>query len=59
MKAKEAISLLKIVDRTIDACPSQIENDDDYTSNDVGNAMMKAIEALEKVETLEAENAKG
>ena len=59
MDAKEAIKLLKVIDKVIDDCPSQFEDEEKgYTLNDFGNVMMKAIEAFKKVETLEAENAR-
>lgn len=59
MTNEEAIKLLKVIDKVIDDCPSQFEDEEKgYTLNDFGNAIIMAVEAFKKVETLEAENAR-
>ena len=47
MDAEKAIKLLEVIDKVIDACPSQFESEEN-TINDFGNAMIAAVEALEK-----------
>ena len=47
MDAEKAIKLLEVIDNVIDACPSQFESEEN-TINDFGNAMIAAVEALEK-----------
>ena len=47
MDAEKAIKLLEVIDKVIDACPSQFESEEN-TINDFGNALIAAVEALVK-----------